>query len=91
MACSAHCARETSSDSGESEGKLAGGLLSFVDEGDVKGKERVDVVVGCCFGDSAGVLCAVSAVGSSLFNRNDQVGEESCFGSGGRSCGSFGS
>ena len=67
---------------------MACGRLSFVDEGDVEGKERVNVVVGCGFGDCPGVLGAVSAVRSGLFDGDDEVGEESCFSGGSKGCGS---
>lgn len=67
---------ESGARGGESECQLAGGVLRLVDEGNVKGEEGVDVVVGGGGRDQAGVLSAESNVGLSLLDRDNQVGEE---------------
>jgi len=87
-------AGESSVGSGKSECQLTSGVLSLVDEGDVEGEEGVDVVVCGGGGDGAGVLSSEGTVGFSLFDGDNQVGEQGrlgagfgCGGGGGGSCG----
>ena len=83
--------REASVGSGESKRQLTSGVLGFVGEGDVKGEERVDVVVWGGGGDSASVLSSKGTVGLSLFDGDNQVGEQGCLSAwGGRGCGAGG-
>jgi hypothetical protein len=75
-------AGESSVGSGESECQLTGGVLSLVDEGDVEREERIDVVVCGGGGDGTSELSSEGTVGFSLFDGDDQVGEQSRLGGG---------
>jgi len=58
---------------------LASWVLGLVDEGHIEGEKGVDVIVGGGGGDDAGVLSSVASVGLSLFDGDDQVGEQGGF------------